>query len=96
MRRFKLIQHQCEKAGTFEPHLAGMGEDGRAIAFDMLVEPDAGASLGHYRCERGLADLKWIAPQVAMQRSTMRDSPLFGGMLRADVASSWAFGFCRL
>src|SRR5262245_14451513 len=28
------------------------------------VEPDAGASLGHDRCERGLADLKWIAPQV--------------------------------
>jgi hypothetical protein len=27
---------------TFKPHLAGMGEDGRAIAFDMLVEPHAG------------------------------------------------------
>jgi len=30
----------------------------------MLVEPDAGAGLGHDRGERGLADLKRIAPQV--------------------------------
>ena len=41
-----------------------MGEDGRAVALDMLVEPDAGLGLGHDRCERGLADLKGIAPQV--------------------------------
>ena len=41
-----------------------MGEDGRAIALDMLIEPDAGAGLGHDRCERGLADLKRVAPQV--------------------------------
>src|SRR5258708_4695946 len=41
-----------------------MGEDGRAVAFDMLVEPDAGAGLGHDRCERGLADLKRITPQI--------------------------------
>jgi hypothetical protein len=41
-----------------------MGEDGRAVALDMLVEPDAGAGLGHDRCERGLADLKRITPQV--------------------------------
>jgi hypothetical protein len=49
---------------TFEPDLAGMGEDGRAIALDMLVEPDAGACLGQHACKRGLADLKRIAPQV--------------------------------
>ena len=49
---------------TFKPHLAGMGEDGRAVALDMLIEPDAGAGLGHDRCERGLADLKRIAPQI--------------------------------
>src|SRR5262245_65231608 len=30
----------------------------------MLVEPDAGLGLGHDRRERGLADLKRIAPQV--------------------------------
>jgi hypothetical protein len=37
---------------TFEAELAGMGEDGRAMAFDMLVEPDAEASLNQDRCER--------------------------------------------
>jgi len=41
-----------------------VGEDGRAVALDMLVEPDAGAGLGHDRRERGLADLKRITPQV--------------------------------
>ena len=41
-----------------------MGENGRAIAFDMLVKPDAGASLGQYVRKRGLTDLKRIAPQV--------------------------------
>jgi hypothetical protein len=41
-----------------------MGEDGRAIAFDMLIEPDAGAGLGQYRCERGLADLQRVTPNV--------------------------------
>jgi hypothetical protein len=41
-----------------------MGQDGRAVALDMLVEPDAGAGLGHDRRERGLSDLKRIAPQV--------------------------------
>jgi len=48
---------------AFDPGLAGMGEDGRAIALDMLV-PNAGVGLGDDRCERGLADLKRIAPQV--------------------------------
>jgi len=41
-----------------------MGEDGRAVALDMLVEPDAGAGLGHDRCKRGLADRKPIAPEI--------------------------------
>jgi len=49
---------------AFEPHLAGMGEDGRAVAFDMLIEPDAGAGLGQDRCERDLADLKRITPTI--------------------------------
>jgi len=40
------------------------GEDGRGVALDMLVEPDAGAGLGHDRRERRLADLKRIAPEV--------------------------------
>jgi len=30
----------------------------------MLVEPDAGLGLDHDGCERGLADLKRITPQV--------------------------------
>ena len=49
---------------TFEPKLAGMSEDGRAIAFHVFIEPDAGAGLGHDRRERDLADLKRIAPQI--------------------------------
>jgi len=45
---------------TFEAELAGVPKYALAVALDMLVEPDAGAGLGHYRCERGLADLKRI------------------------------------
>src|SRR5262249_17780644 len=45
-----------------EPHLASMGEDGRAVPFDVLVEPDAGTGLSQDR--RALAELKRIAPQV--------------------------------
>src|SRR5262249_60500341 len=41
-----------------------MGEIGRAVALDMLVEPDAGARLGHDRRERGLADLKRITQEI--------------------------------
>ena len=42
---------------AFETKLAGIGEDGRAVALHMLVEPNAGAGLGHDRCKRGRADL---------------------------------------
>src|SRR5262249_31519165 len=41
-----------------------MGEDGRPVAFHVFVEPDARASLGHDGCERSLADLKRITPEV--------------------------------
>jgi hypothetical protein len=41
-----------------------MGKDGRAIALDMLVEPDAGASLGQHARKRGLADLESVTAQV--------------------------------
>ena len=41
-----------------------MGEDGRAVAFDMLVEPDTGTCLGPDRYERGLADLERVTAQV--------------------------------
>ena len=56
-----------------------MGEDGRAVAFDMLVEPNTRSSLGHDRCKRGLADLKRITPQViAVQLDPIM--PLSGGL----------------
>jgi hypothetical protein len=45
-----------------------MGENGRAVALDMLVEPDARAGLGQDGCERGLAELKRITPQVVAVR----------------------------
>ena len=41
-----------------------MAENSLTIALDMLVEPDAGTGLGHDRCERGLADLQRIAPEI--------------------------------
>jgi hypothetical protein len=41
-----------------------MGEDGRAVVLHVIVEPDAGAGLGHDRRKRSLAYLKRIAPQV--------------------------------
>jgi hypothetical protein len=41
-----------------------MDEHCGSIRFDMLVEADAGSSLGHNRGERGFADLKRLAPQV--------------------------------
>jgi hypothetical protein len=37
-----------------------MGEDGRAVALDILIEPDARRSLGQGRCERRLADFERI------------------------------------
>ena len=49
---------------AFEAELASVSEDGRAITLHVFVEPDAGSGLGHNRCERGLADLKRVAPQV--------------------------------
>ena len=33
---------------AFEPELAGVGEDRRAVAFQMLVEAQAKASFGQY------------------------------------------------
>jgi hypothetical protein len=41
-----------------------MGEDGRAVAFHVLVEAQAKASFGQHTSKRGLADLKRVAPQV--------------------------------
>jgi hypothetical protein len=50
-----------------------------AVALDMLVEPNARSGLGQDRCERGLADLKRITPQViAVQLDPIM--PLSGGL----------------
>jgi len=49
---------------AFKTHFASVREDGRAVAFDMLVEPDAGAGLSHDGCERGLADLERVTAQI--------------------------------
>src|SRR5262249_11681213 len=49
---------------AFEPHLAGVAEDGRAVAFHVLVEAQAKASFGQHTSKRGLAHLQRIAPQV--------------------------------
>jgi nucleoside-diphosphate-sugar epimerase len=60
------------------PHFAC--EDGRAIALDVLVEPDAGAGLGYDRCERGLADLNGeLAVQAAFTDAILvRPAVMFG------------------
>src|SRR5262249_10248282 len=55
---------QALRHDAFESHLARMGEDGRAVALDVLVEAQAKASFGQHTSKRGLADLKRIAPQV--------------------------------
>src|SRR5215831_18423881 len=49
---------------TFESHLAGVGEDGRAVAFHVLVEAQAKASFGQHTPKRGLAHFQRITPQV--------------------------------
>src|SRR5262249_43421667 len=49
---------------TFKPHLAGMREHSRAVAFDMLIEAQAKASFGQHTSERSLADLQRITPKV--------------------------------
>jgi hypothetical protein len=43
-----------------------VGEDGRAVAFHVLVEAQAKASFGQHTSKRGLADLKRV--QAASRR----------------------------
>ena len=60
-----------------EGDFAGMGEHGRAVALDMLIEPDAGAGLGHKR----------IAPQfVGFGWKARRDVP--AGRVRCNIVIS--------
>src|SRR5262249_37802224 len=52
------------RGNAFEAELAGMGEDSRAVAFQMLVEAQAKAGFGQRASKRGLAHLQRITPQV--------------------------------
>jgi len=50
-----------------------MGEDGRAVAFHVLVEAQAKASFGQHTSKRGLAHLQRITPHVvAIQLDQVR------------------------
>src|SRR5262249_23733736 len=51
-------------AQRVESNLAGMGEDGRAVAFHVLVEAQAKASFGQHTSKRGLAHSQRITSQV--------------------------------
>ena len=53
----------------------------------MLVEPDAGARLGHDRRERGLADLKRIAPQIVSVQFDQVESVQERAVIMAAVAN---------
>src|SRR5262249_59815302 len=50
IRRVLALRHDA-----FEPHLARVGEEGRAVAFQMLVEAQAKASFGQHTSKCGLA-----------------------------------------
>jgi D-serine deaminase-like pyridoxal phosphate-dependent protein len=68
----------------FEPELAGVCEHARAVAFDMLVEPNAGPGFGHDRCERRLADLERIAAEiVAVQLNKVEGIQEHNGVVSA-------------
>src|SRR5262245_53884002 len=62
---------------ALKTHFAGVRADRRAVALDMLVEPDDRASLGYDRRKRGFADLKRIAPQIiAVQLDEVIPNPI--------------------
>src|SRR5262249_37379523 len=47
-----------------QPHLAGVGEHGRTIGLDVIVEPQARSGTPQYRCQRGLPCIERLTPQV--------------------------------
>ena len=65
-----------------------MGEDGRAVALDMLVEAQAKASFGQRTSKRGLADLKRITPQVVAIQLDQVESVEEGVTVMASVADT--------
>jgi hypothetical protein len=61
---------------AFEPELAGVFEDGRAVLFDVLVELDTRLCSRQQLCQGSLALLDGIAPQiVAVQFHEVRLRP---------------------
>src|SRR5262245_12196510 len=72
-----------------------MAENSLTIALHMLIEPDAGAGLGHDRCERGLADLKRIALQVVPvqldQVESVEEYLVVGAVVPDEIERGHAF-----
>jgi len=64
-----------------------MGEDGRAVAFHMLVEAQAKASFGQDTSKRGLAHLKRITPHVVAIQLDQVESVEEGTVVMAVVAN---------
>src|SRR5262245_65619452 len=58
---------------VFESHLAGVGEDGRAVAFHVLVEAQAKAGFGQHASKRGLAHFQRSLPSTFFLVCTLFD-----------------------
>jgi len=74
---------------AFEPHFAGMSDDGGAVAFHMLVEAQAKVSFGRHTSKRGLAYFQRITPHVVavqLDRPAPRARPSY--TLGADRPSA--------
>ena len=77
------------------PILAGVGEDGRAVAFHVLVEAQAKASLGQHTSKRGLAHFQRITPHVIAIQLDQVESVEEGTVLMAVVANEIERRRCR-
>ena len=64
-----------------------MGEDGRAVALDVLVEPQAKASFGQHTSKRGLAHFQGITPHVVAIQLDQVESVEEGTVVVAVVAN---------
>jgi hypothetical protein len=74
VRRVLPLRHD-----TFQPHLAGMAEDGRSVAFQVLIEPQA---------KTGFGQLLW---SVAL-RTSSGSRPAMGRLPRAKPALEKVIG----
>ena len=70
-----------------ESHLAGVGEDGRAVAFDMLVGR-AKASFGQHTSKRSLAHFQRITPHVVAIQLDQVEGVEKGVTVMASVADT--------